>query len=163
MDVRFLHLRNDVPIALQSQYGRKVLFCCGKTVRATTDVVGSGLVVHQYILECIGGTSDDEILSQQASGFGNGHVELTEVNPIGLDLFHDFYMIVDDEGSPMLPAHCQCFLRDGQDFFGRSILHAELDPSASTFKGDAYRVEISVSAGIMSDELYHGLTLRKPL
>ena len=163
MDARFLHLRNNATIAFQSQYGRKVLLGGGKPERSAPDVVGSGLVVHQYILECIGGTSDDEVLSQQASGFGNGHVELAEVNPIGFDLFHDFYMIVDDESSPILPAHCQCFLRDGQDFFGRSILHAELDPSASTFKGDAYRVEISVSAGIMSDELYHGLTLRKPL
>ena len=169
MDAFRLHLLYDGTVALQSEDGAELFFCGGEAERSATDVVGSGFIVCPYVIERVGRTSDEEILSEDFPCFGYRHVVLAQVHSVGLQLAHQFHPVVDEESGSVRAA--QFLYLQGHRFrlLVRGMLHAQLYPAASPFEGHPGRVEIRIRVGEMCDELQlemihvHGLILHKLL
>ena len=95
------------------------------------------------IVNGIGGTSDDFVWSENLSGLINRHVVLSEMDSVRTGSFYQFHVVVKDEFCSMLTAKLKRFLGAGQHFFFRGVLHAQLDPFASSFQSHAYPIYIS--------------------
>ena len=83
IDMGRTHLDHYAAIAIQSQYGRKVLLGGGESERTTADIICTSRVVSPYIPDGVGCAADNEIGAQYASCLGDRHIVLAQMHTIG--------------------------------------------------------------------------------
>ena len=169
MDAFRLHLLYDGTVAFEAEDGAELFFGGGEAEGTATDVVGTGFIVGPYVVERVGGAPDEKVLAQDFPRFVYRHVVLAQVNPVGLQLAHQFHPVVNEEGGPVRAAQFLYLHGHGFRLFVGGMLHAQLYPAATPFESHAGRVKIRIRVGEMRDELQfemihvHGLILHKRL
>ena len=148
-----LHRLQQLAVPLSPQQRTQLLLGGRKAKRTTTDVVHP--LTHQRtdILQRVGRPSDDELLAQQLAGLTHGHVLPAQMHPIGPNLLHQSYAVVDYEHRIMLLA--ELLHLDGQRIhhFIRRSFHAQLNPSASPLQRHAAPLQVAHRLRTVRDEL----------
>ena len=105
--------------------------------------------MHFYILEGVCCSADDSVAAKYLSSLGNRHVFLAKMHTISSQLANQFHMVVDDECGTIVVAELSHFSSCAQEFFSRSILHAQLYPSDASVQNKADAFEVAVSVGVV--------------
>ena len=121
--ILLLHPVDDSCISFQSQYRTQILLGSGVAEGAAAYVVGTGFVVLQYILKGICRAAYNVLRAQNPACVGYGHVFLSKMYAVGMQLLCQFHMVVNDEGGTVLPAKGLHFQSYGFYRFHRGVFH----------------------------------------